>query len=175
MILIALLAMAAATAPTPADLHAGLAGRWTGALGYRDYQSDRLFELPVSTEFRALPDGVTELQMAVFDDGPKAGPVYITSLTLFDVKAGTAASTSFRRGMTPEIETEQVAVTAFSDLTHWTLTYQGAGADNGRPARLRVVETRDGDTLISVKEVAPLAPADAPFRFRNQTRLIRQP
>ena len=40
----------AVDAPTPAALEAGLTGQWRGALGYRDYQTDKLFELPVATE-----------------------------------------------------------------------------------------------------------------------------
>ena len=50
----------AADPPAPATLEAGLAGRWHGALGYRDYQSDALFELAVDTDIRALADGATD-------------------------------------------------------------------------------------------------------------------
>lgn len=169
------LAAAVACAPTPAELHAGLAGQWRGALGYRDYQSNKLFELPVTTEFRMIPDAATEVAVSAFDDGPKAGTVYITSLSLFDAKAGTVISTSFRKAGRPDIETGQVSVTAFGDATHWTLIYEATASDDNKPARIRVTETRDGETLLSVKEVAPNAPEGAPFRFRNQTRLTRVP
>ncbi len=170
-----LAAVAVAGAPTPGVLHADLAGRWKGALGYRDYQTDKLYELPVSAEFRMVPDGAVEVQVSTFDDGPKTGLVYITTTTLFDAKAGTATTASFRKGEKPEIETQAVTVTAFHDMAHWTLTYEATARDDDKPARLRVTETRDGDALNSVEEVAPLEPADAPWKFRNQTRLKKQP
>ena len=165
--------LAVAGAPTPAGLHAGLAGHWKGSLGYRDYQSDRLFELPVTSEFRMVPDGVSEVTVSAFDDGPKAGKVYITSLSLFDVNAGTLISTSFRRGQKPDLETQNVAVTEYRDPTHWTLTYEATATDGDQPARLRITETREGDALLSVKEAAPLSPPNAALRFRNQTRLVK--
>jgi hypothetical protein len=83
---------------------------------------------------------------------------------LFDAKSGTVTSTSFRRGQKPDLETQSVAVTAYRDMTH-----------NDKPARVRVTETRDDDNIITVEDVAPPSPADAAFRFRNQTRLIKLP
>ena len=47
----------AQSAPAPADLRLGLVGRWSGALGYRDYQTDRLFEIPVQTTITTPGDG----------------------------------------------------------------------------------------------------------------------
>jgi hypothetical protein len=94
---------------------------------------------------------------------------------LFDAKSGTVTSTSFRRGQKPDLETQSVAVTAYRDMTHWTLTYEATATDNDKPARVRVTETRDDDTIITVEDVAPPSPADAAFRFRNQTRLIKLP
>lgn len=91
------------------------------------------------------------------------------------VEARTVTSTRFRRGNTPELETQRVAVTAYRDKTHWTMVYEESGTDDDKPARLRVTEQRDGHALLSVKEVAPLAPADSSFRFRNQTRLVKTP
>ena len=165
----------AATPPSAASLEAGLAGQWQGALGYRDYQTDKLFELPVKTEIRALGDGVTIIRVSAFDDGPKAGTVYITTVSLHDPKAGTVTSASFRKNSKPELETEKVSVAAYSDFTHWTVRSEADGSDDDKPAKLRVTETRDGGTLLSVKEVLPAAADDGKWRFRNQTRLTRLP
>lgn len=162
----------AQTAPSATELRAGLAGRWTGALGYRDYQTDRLFEIPVITTIEALPDGVTIIRRSLFDDGP-ANPVWITSVSLDDPSAGTTTSASYRRGQTPELSTETVRVSAWRDATHWTLIYAETGQDDEAPADIRVTETREGDSLISVKEVRPVGADETAWRFRNQTRLVR--
>ncbi|MBC7495639.1 MAG: hypothetical protein H7243_00545 [Sphingomonadaceae bacterium] len=177
-ILIALAAIALPSGiltPTPAALESGLAGRWRGALGYRDYQSNKLEELPVETEIRAVGDGVSVVRIAKFDDGPKTGTVTITTAALYDDKAGTVSEVSLRKGRPVEVATEHVAVTARIDATHWTLSYTEDGQDNDAPARLRITETLTGDTLLSVKEVLPATATDGVWRFRNQTRLARLP
>lgn len=175
MLLIGPPAAAAAAAPSPAVLQAGLAGNWRGALGYRDYQSNKLEELPVRTEIRALGDGVTVIRISTFDDGPKTGLVYITTASLYAPAAGTVTDVSLRKGRAVETTTERVAVTAFADATHWALRYDEEGTDDDKPAKLRVAETRDGDNLLSIKEVLPAAAADGVWHFRNQTRLTREP
>jgi hypothetical protein len=168
------LAGTAVAAPLPAELAAGLAGEWKGALGYRDYQNNKLYELPVQTRITALPDGVTLLRLSTFADGPVTGDVLITTASLFDPSAGAVTSASLRKGRPAEVVTETVAVAAYRDPAHWTLAYEHTGRDGDSPARIRVTETREGDSLLSVKEVRPIAPADAPWAFRNQTRLERQ-
>ena len=165
----------AAEPPSPATLAAGLAGRWSGALGYRDYQSNKLEELPVATEIRALPDGVTVLRVLTFDDGPKTGAVIITTASLFAPAAGTVTEASLRKGRPVETSTDRVMVAAYADPTHWALRYEQDGTDDDKPAKLRVTETRTGDTLLSVKEVLPASATDGVWRFRNQTRLTRLP
>ena len=77
-------------------LQAGLTGHWSGALQYRDYQSDQLTSLPVATEIRVLTDGATEIEVSAFDDGPKSGTVFITTVSLFDPKSEAVRSASFR-------------------------------------------------------------------------------
>lgn len=173
-LLLAMPAIAApAAAPPPAELERGLAGRWAGTLGYRDYQSDKLFELPVRSEITALPDGVTVLRVSTFDDGPKVGAVIITTASLHDPKAGTVTSASLRKGRTVETGTERLTVTAFTDATHWTVVAEEDGSDDDKPALLRVTEVRDGDTLTATKEVQPKA-GDGRWQFRNVTKLTRQ-
>lgn len=165
-------AAAAAEPPAPAVLEAGLAGHWHGTLGYRDYQSDKLFELPVITEIRALPDGATILRTSTYDDGPKAGAVLITTASLHDTKESTVTSASLRKGRSVELSTERLSVTAHTDPTHWTIVATEDGTDNDKPALVRVTEVRDGDTVTATKDVQPKA-GDAVWRFRNILRLTR--
>lgn len=80
-----------ASAPQPTRLRFGLVGQWTGALGYRDYQTERLFEIPVTTTIEAVPDGVTLVRRSLFDDGPDK-PVWITTISLDDPALGTTTS-----------------------------------------------------------------------------------
>jgi len=166
------LAAQAQTSPSATDLRLGLVGRWSGALGYRDYQTDQLFEIPVQTTITTPGDGATQLRQSLFDDGPDK-PVWITTVSLDDIEAGTSTSASFRAGQRPELSTETVTVSAFADATHWTVVYAQTGEDDDAPADIRVTETRDGDSLMEVKEVRPVGSGDDAWRFRNQTRLNR--
>jgi hypothetical protein len=166
-------ATAAATTPDAASLERGLAGRWTGSLGYRDYQSNKLEEIPLRTEITALPDGVTMLRIATFDDGPKVGDVTITTASLYDPKAGSVTSATLRKGNPIETGTERLTVTAFTDPTHWTIVAEEDGTDDDKPALLRVTQVRDGDTLTATKDVRPQG-TDV-WQFRNRSRLVRVP
>jgi len=165
-------AVSAQTAPTATELRLGLVGRWAGTLGYRDYQSDRLFEIPVKTTMTTPGDGTTLLRQSLFDDGP-GKPVWITTVSLDDPAAGTSTSASFRAGNTPEFSNETVRVSTFVDPTHWTLVHSETGDDDDAPADIRVTETLDGDTLLEVTEVRPVGADDTAWRFRNRTRLTR--
>lgn len=162
----------AQSAPAPADLRLGLVGRWSGALGYRDYQTDRLFEIPVETTISTPGDGATLIRQSLFDDGP-ANPVWITTVSLDDRSASTTAAASYRAGRPPELSTDAVAVSAYQGPTSWTLVYTQTGEDNDAPADIRVTETRDGGSLTAVKEVRPLGAGEDAWRFRNQTQLTR--
>lgn len=159
--------------PTPFDLQAGLAGKWIGALGYRDYQSNKLFELAMKTEIQALPDKATVIRITAFDDGPKTGFVYITSASLYDAPKSTVATTTLRKGRAVETSTETIITIAYTDPTHWVVRYEEDGTDDDKPAMLRTTETRDGDTVKTVKEVMPKAEAAKGWQFRNQTRLTK--
>ena len=78
----------AQTIPTATGLRLCLAGHWSGALGYRDYQNDQLFEIPVTTTITTPGDGATQVRQSLFDDGPDK-PVWITTVSLDDPAAGT--------------------------------------------------------------------------------------
>jgi hypothetical protein len=168
-----LLAGPAAAAPSAAELQGALAGSWKGALGYRDYQDNKLYELPVQTQVTAIGDGVSVLRVSTFDDGPSVGAVQITSASLFDPAAGTVTSATLRKGRPVEVSTEAVRLSAYRDPLHWTLVYESVAEDDDQPADIRVTETRDGDSLMSVKDVRPVGADDSAWRFRNQTRLTR--
>jgi hypothetical protein len=149
-----------------------LVGRWSGALGYRDYQSDRLFEIPVTTTIVQVADGVTQIRTSLFDDGPDT-PVWITTTSLLDEAAGTVTSASYRSGQSVALTTETVRLATWTDPAHWTLVYESVAEDDDQPAEIRVTETRDGDSLMSVKDVRPVGADDSAWRFRSQTRLTR--
>src|SRR5215212_3396697 len=90
----ALLAATPTAAETPQDLLAGLTGEWEGALGYRDYQSNQLFELPVVSSVRVAEDGRTMLRTSRFDEG-NAPDVLIISMSGFDDTSGVYESAGF--------------------------------------------------------------------------------
>jgi len=157
--------------PAAAALRADLAGAWTGALGYRDYQTNKLTELAVETRIDSVADGLTQIRTSRFDEGPGRKPVWITSVSLDDPKAGTVTTAGFRAGRKVEPETETVEVAKYASPTSWTLIYRQTGEDDDKPADIRVTETRTGNALLEVKEVSPVG-ADT-WAFRNQTRLTR--
>jgi hypothetical protein len=163
---------AQAPSPSATELRQGLTGSWSGALGYRDYKTDRLSEIPVTTTIEVLPDGVTMIRRSLFDDGPNK-PVWITTVSLDDPAAGTSTSATFRAGRSPSLSTEFVQRSAYRDPYHWTVIYRETAEDDDQPAEIRVTETRNGDSLVSVKDVRPVGADDLAWRFRNQTRLTR--
>ena len=107
----------AADAPSPEALERGLAGRWTGALEYRDYQSNRSFKLPTTALLSTGPDGATMTRLSSFDDGPKTGVVTITTVSLFDA-SGIVTSAMFRKGRVVEMWSDAARVSVYEDATH---------------------------------------------------------
>ena len=163
---------AASAAPTPAELQSQLTGQWVGALGYRDYQSNKLFELLVTTWIEGVPDGATQIRRSQYDEGPKQAPVWIISLLQWS-KDGTLSTATMRAGRDPELISEAAQVASYSAPDKWVIVYSRTGTDGDSPSDIRVTETRTGDELLSVKEVRPAGNRTAPWQFRNQTRLKR--
>lgn len=168
---------AAPAAPAPLTVAAARAaqfGRWQGKLEYRDYQADRWFGLPVTVAVRDGGDGVTQLRVADYDDGPKAGTVRITTVSML-LKDGTSeSSASFRRNNTPELTTARLTLQpGAADPAHWTLVAEETGTDDDRPARIRVTTTRAGDQLTALKEVDFTDDAAETWLTRNRTTLRR--
>ncbi len=163
----------AADTPSPEALERGLAGRWSGALEYRDYQSNRSFKLPLNTLLSTGPDGATMTRVSSYDDGPQTGLVTITTVSLFDA-SGMLTSAMFRKGRAVEVWKEAARVSAFVDAAHWTLVYQRQGQDDNRAADIRITQTRRGAELTALKEVKPVDAPDSAYAFRNQTVLTLQ-
>ncbi len=161
------------TQPSAAVLEANLGGQWSGTLAYRDYQSDKMVELPMRAEYRALDDGATVLNISTFDDGPKTGNVIITTVELYNLKAGTVDNVAFRKGKPIDRETDKVGLAAYTDPLHWTIQYDHDGMDGKIKAHIRAVETRDGDTLTIEEDVTPLVGAKKDWKMRNITKLTR--
>ena len=170
-------AVAAPAGPVPvppvAEIRRSLAGEWRGALGYRDYQTNQLTELPVSTTIETVPDGVTQVRRSVFDEGPRRAPVWITSVT--QTQGETLVTATLRAGRPAELQQEQANVVRYASPTDWRIVYRQSGTDDDKPAEIRVTETLAGDNLISIKEVRPAGDGGAAWAFRNQTRLTRVP
>lgn len=175
--LMSLAAASAQTTPAPvtiAEVRAALVGNWKGKLEYRDYQADRWFGLPVSVSIEMMRDGLTLIRHADFDDGPKTGIVTITSIALFDPKTDREQSASFRKGRDSEIDTATLRLTRADSIDRWTLEELRDGTDDDRPARIRETTTRDGATMVTLKEVDFLDDAGAAWLTRNRTTLTKE-
>lgn len=169
---VALLAASPAYAETPQALLAGMAGEWAGALGYRDYQSNELFELPVTTSIRLSEDGRTLVRTSRFDEGD-APDVFIVSMSGFDDTTGAYETAGFRAGRAMYVTRERVELREARNATHWVIVFSERGEDDDRAADIRVTLTRTGDETLAVKEVDYLDDPAVRFEFRNQTRLTR--
>jgi hypothetical protein len=154
------------------DIEASLTGCWTGVLQYRDYQSDRTFDIPLRTRIVAVPDRLSFVRTSVFDDGP-ARKVHITTLTQFSPTGDRATYASSRAGQPMELTSDQVEVRSFEDSAHWTEVYSRVDLDGEKKSDIVVEVVRDGETLTSEKRVRNLDDPSKTFRVRNRTVLKR--
>lgn len=156
-----------------ASLRDALAGEWEGSISYRDYQDGRMFELPMRTTIRPTGDGLTQIHVSRFDEGRGRAPVYITTISGFVSDPARLVSSFFRAGRPVDVQTEAAQLQRYDGPLNWTVIYSQTGEDDDRPAEIRVTETRDGDSLLAVKEVRPSPANGAPWAVRNQVRLRR--
>lgn len=163
----------AAVQPSIADIRSSLIGRWTGSLEYRDYQSDRWFGLPVKIEIVDGGDGVTLIRRADYDDGPKAGTVRITTVAMLSADGSRETSATFRKGHDVELETALLTTAGVRDREHWTLVETIIGKDDDRPATIRQTTTRNGSSLVTLKEVDFRDDAKVEWLTRNRITLSR--
>jgi hypothetical protein len=168
-------AIAQTPGASPAQLEAGLVGRWSGHLEYRDYQNNQRFRIPVRSELRLASDGATLQRESRFDDGPARGTVLISTLGLFDSGGTRLTSASFRQGRSPELITELCQVLEQRSAEQWRMACTRRGPDGGQDSDIRVVTERSGARLTSVKSVRPAGAGDDAWVFRNETVLQREP
>ena len=175
MIAAAALAIAALQGAPPdlAAARASQVGSWTGKLEYRDYQADKWFGLPVAVTISDGGDGVTQIRVADFDDGPRVGNVRITSVSMLGKDGATEFTATFRKGRDPELDKAQLTLANATDAAHWTIQSEETGTDDDRPARIRVTTTRDGDAMTSLKEVDFTDDTKAEWIQRNRQTLTR--
>lgn len=176
----AVLLAAAAPPPQPsapltvAAARSSQVGRWRGKLEYRDYQADKWFGLPVTVEVRDGGDGVTQLRVADFDDGPQTGVVRITTASMLLKDGVSESSVSFRKNRDVELSTARLTLQpGAGGPNRWTFVSEETGTDDDRPARIRVTTTRTGDTLVALKEVDFTDDAGERWLVRNRTTLSR--
>ncbi len=148
-------------------------GAWAGKLEYRDYQADKWFGIPLSVKIADGGDGVTQIRTSDFDDGPRAGIVRITTITMMDKDGTTEHVATFRKGRKPDLSSAALTLDRATDATHWTLIANSISTDANRPARIRVTTIRDGDEMSSMKEVDFTDDAVETWLQRNRTVLRR--
>lgn len=161
-------------AVTLAEARASTAGAWEGQLQYLDYSSGNWEGIPVTVTVTLEGDGNTLTRRATFDDGPKVGNVFITSLEMLGPDGTTEYSTGFRAGRVPELGTATLTLASATDAAHWTMLAVEEGTDDDRPARIRLTITRDGASLVSLKEVEFLDEPGEQWFSRNRTVLTRK-
>jgi hypothetical protein len=157
-----------------AQARASLAGAWEGQLQYRDYQSGEWEGIPMSVTVTLEGDGTTLTRRAVFDDGPRVGNVFITSLEMLGPDGTSEYATSFRADRAPELSTATLTLASATDAAHWTMIALQEADDDDRPARIRATTTRDGTRLTTLKEVDFLDDESEEWLTRNRTVLERK-
>ncbi|HCF24063.1 MULTISPECIES: hypothetical protein [unclassified Novosphingobium] len=162
-----------APALTVAQARASLAGEWNAQLQYRDYQSGEWQGIPFKTTITMVSDGVTQIRTSAYDDGPKAGTVWITSVSLLARDGTTEYSGTYRAGRPAEHEAAKLRLEAGTDAAHWVLVSETQGRDDDRPARIREVTTREGDRVTTEKQVDFTDDAKDEWLVRNRTVLVR--
>lgn len=168
-------ALAAPAPLTAADALAGTQGEWHGTLQYRDYQSDGWESLPVRIAIADQGDDATTVRTARFDDGPKAGIVVITTVTMVDAAHSMARYAGARRGQ--PLDQGEARITRFvagADASHWTMVTEERRQDGDGLALVRETTVRDGDRMITTKDVSTGTGTGAgSWKPRNRTVLER--
>ncbi|MEQ1539910.1 MAG: hypothetical protein ABL928_13370 [Sphingorhabdus sp.] len=162
-----------APALTVAQARASLAGEWKAELQYRDYQSGKWQGIPFKTSIAIVGDGLTQIRTSAYDDGPKVGTVWITSVSLLAKDGTTEYSGTYRAGRPAEHEEAKLRLEAGTDAAHWVLVSEVEGRDDDRPARIREVTTRAGDRVTTEKQVDFADDAKDEWLVRNRMVLVR--
>ena len=144
-----------------------LPGSWVGHLEYRDYQSDKLVQIPHARTISLPPDGAYLLaELRFTDPGYQVYSAEVTTVSWPTVEQAYASSGS--------MELQQFTVTQFQTQGDgWTAQLDGQGADAGKPALIRLLMTVKGGQLTFEKQVR--GDSDSTYQFRNAVRLTREP
>jgi hypothetical protein len=159
--------------PTPAKLEAALSGRWTGTFAFKDDTKKDMVELNVSSDYRALDDGVTVIQVSHLTAPANPAGVYLTSVELFNPKAGTVDNVIFTKGKASDKQINKAYLAAFTDELHWTVQFEHDEMSGKGRLHVRAIESRDGDALSIEEDVVPLIAAKKDWKMRNITHLTR--
>lgn len=160
----------AIAAPSPRNLEQSLVGCWAGELQYRDYQSNRVFELPVKTVIERIGDGHTFVRKSSFMDGHKK-TVYITSLTQFSEAGDNVQSVGSRINNPMEVSSDSVTVRSYSDDGNWQEEYQRTDIDGSERSNIKTIVTLNADALTAERLVKKDGLPDTSYVFRNKTVL----
>ena len=162
-----------APALTVAEARASTAGAWEGQLQYLDYSSGKWEGIPVTVTVTLEGDRNTLTRRSVFDDGPRVGNVFITGMSMLGADGVTEYNSGFRAGRTPWLEAATLTLAAATDASHWTIIAVREAEDDNRPARIRETTTRNGASLVTLKEVDFLDDAGEEWFSRNRTVLTQ--
>lgn len=157
-----------AAPPTARDtLYPALTGAWTGTLEYTDYQPPHgRVRLPTTAAIETAADRKSVLVHFVFDDG---GKIVKSDERIAIDPDGNTLEWGSAEG-TPQSYTVRALITT-GGVT--TLTAEGEGSDDDKPATLRETFTIGADALQIVREVRPRG--TAAFSFRHAYALKRKP
>lgn len=155
-----------AAEPGVSDALKLMEGTWSGALIYRDYQSDKRVSIPHDRVIHVGPNGGYALHQNTFTD-----PGYqVFSAQLFRVNASTLVVASTTGS---SIETETFSISAAEMIgAEWAITAYGEGEDNDRPATIRLQVKLSKTALEIERQIKPEGQTE--FQFRNAISLQRQ-
>lgn len=164
-----LLTLLAAPAPSVRDtLYPQLAGSWKGSLEYKDYQPPYgRVRLPTVATVEVSGDRSSLLFHFTYDDGP-GKTVNDTDRFTLDASGDGVTWGALSEKMPQRFVVKALIATA--GIT--TLTLEGEGSDDDRPASIRETLTVGPDSLQILKEVRPKGGA---FAFRHVYELKREP
>jgi hypothetical protein len=159
---------APALAVSARTVHAALAGSFTGALRYRDYQdSSRFVTLPTELTGMLSADSSSVRLNFTYDDGPGKT---VQSSDRFELAANT---TVLRWGPADGGRPPSVFnVRTLSGGDTIRLVAETAGSDDNRPATLRETITISARTISILKEVR--FTGASPWLFRHEYMLQRR-
>ncbi len=147
------------------------AGPWQGYIDIYGLDSPEPTTVRLTTNWDAVPDSsiVTKIETFSSNDGTMSA----VTLMLADGDSGNLLTPYFAAGRQRDYRFAVVSV-AVTDPTHWVTVIATPGGQEvyeDRPARLRYVRTREGNTIENTKEVLFLDDAsDGEWQLRSHIR-----